>query len=46
MISVPDAYHIDEAIKYIKENSVLNLLEFEEFQRIFDTFNELKNNKN
>lgn len=45
-ITVPDADHIDEAIKFIKENSVLNPLEFEEFQRIFDTFNELKNSKN
>ena len=45
-ITVPDAYHIDEAIKWIKENKVLNPLEFEEFQRIVDTFTELKNNKN
>ena len=36
----------DDAIKFIKENEVLNPLEYEEFQRIVDTFTELKNNKN
>lgn len=45
-ITVPDADHIDEAIKWIKENEVLNPLDYEEFQRIVDTFTELKNNKN
>ena len=45
-ITVPDADHIDEAIKWIKENDVLNPLDYEEFQRIVDTFTELKNNKN
>lgn len=45
-IKVPDADHIDEAIKWIKENVVLNPLDYEEFQRIVDTFTELKNNKN
>ena len=45
-ITVPDADHIDEAIKWIKENVVLNPLDYEEFQRIVDTFTELKNNKN
>lgn len=45
-ITVPDADHIDEAIKWIKENDVLNPLDHEEFQRIVDTFTELKNNKN
>lgn len=45
-ITVPDADHIDDAIKFIKENEVLNPLEYEEFQRIVDTFTELKNNKN
>lgn len=45
-ITVPNADHIDEAIKWIKENKVLNPLEREEFQRIVDTFTELKNNKN
>ena len=43
-ITVPDADHIDEAIKFIKENEVLNPLDYEEFQRIVDTFTELKNN--
>lgn len=45
-ITVPDADHIDEAIKFIKENEVLNPLERDEFQRIIDTFTELKNSKN
>lgn len=45
-ITVPDADHIDEAIKWIKENDVLNPLDYEEFQRIVDTFTELKNSKN
>ena len=45
-ITVPDADHIDEAIKWIKENDVLNPLDYEEFQRIVDTFTELKNDKN
>lgn len=43
-ITVPDADHIDDAIKFIKENKVLNPLDYEEFQRIIDTFTELKNN--
>lgn len=46
MIQVPDADHIDDAIKFIKENNVLNPLERYEFQRIVDTFTELKNSKN
>ena len=46
MILVPDADHIDDAIKFIKENNVLNPLERDEFQRIIDTFTELKNSKN
>jgi hypothetical protein len=46
MILVPDADHIDDAIKFIKENNVLNPLERDEFQRIIDTFTELKNGKN
>ncbi len=48
MICVPDADHIDDAIKYIKENNVLNPFDsdHEEFQRIIDTFMELKNSKN
>lgn len=46
MITVPDADHIDDTIKWIKENDVLNPLDYEEFQRIIDTFTELKNSKN
>lgn len=46
LITVPDANHIDDAIKFIKENDVLNPLNYDEFQRIIDTFTELKNIKN
>ena len=37
-ITVPDADHIDEAIKWIKENNVLNPLDYEEFQRIVASY--------
>ena len=44
--TVPDAENIEESLKYIRENNVLNPLDCDEFKRVIDAFIEKQNDLN